>query len=102
MPNHCGHGRGPRPYRALGLFLFYDPDKPPSKTELVIAAVRGRNLEGSFYGSPFEDAGFTSSGEGVTVYMATTRDQSGPYFHSWRAKDARTLDGETYSSGRGF
>ncbi|MEO0425524.1 MAG: hypothetical protein AAF184_24535 [Pseudomonadota bacterium] len=80
--------------------LHYSPDKPPSKTELVVTAMVDGKLEGSFYGSPFSESGYTVH-RGTLLFTAVTADGTGPYLHSAR-QVGECLEGQTLSTGRGF
>ncbi|MEO0425539.1 MAG: hypothetical protein AAF184_24610, partial [Pseudomonadota bacterium] len=76
------------------------PDKPPSKTELVVTAMVDGKLEGSFYGSPFSESGYTVH-RGTLLFTAVTADGTGPYLHSARQVGG-CLEGQTLSTGREF
>lgn len=80
--------------------LHYSPDKPPSKTEMVVATMANGKLEGSFYGSPFSDSGYTVH-RGTLLFTAVTADGTGPYLHSGR-QVGECLEGQTLSTGREF
>lgn len=85
--------------------LAFSPAGELSTTEMVLPPfpehdLESRSIEGSFYGSPFEDGLLTKRGATV-IFAATTRDGSGTYFHSGRMEGGRIV-GQTWSTGRGF
>lgn len=80
--------------------LYFDPNQPPSSTEMIIRAAADGQLIGSFYQSEFEESGYTVFEEEV-LFTVQTSDNSGPYLTSGRlAGDC--IDGQTLSTGRDF
>lgn len=80
--------------------LFYSVDAPPSATQMVLNVDDQGELSGSFYGSPFEEAGLSLRSE-TLAFGAVTSDGTGPYNHSGRYVDGR-IEGQTLSTGRDF
>jgi hypothetical protein len=80
--------------------LHYAPDKPPSKTEMVVTGVAGGKLQGTFYGTEFSESGVTVFA-GQVIFTAVTADGTGPYIHSGRLA-GRCIEGQTLSVGRDF
>lgn len=85
-----------------GVCLHYSPDQPPSSTVLVLhePLTSGETISGSFYGTVFKEARFSTNG-GTPVFFAVTEDGSGEYFHTGRWADGE-FRGQTYSRGREF
>jgi len=82
--------------------LYFDPNSPPSATELVITSVKDDgSLEGSFYQSSFEIGRFTQK-DGALIISVVTSDGSGPYSTSGRLYADGRFEGQTLSTGRGF
>jgi|GEM_PF-5275725 len=82
--------------------LYFDPNGPPSATELVINAVNDDGtLEGSFYQSPFEQGRYTQK-DGALIISVVTSDGSGAYNTSGRLYPDGRFSGQTFSLGRGF
>lgn len=80
--------------------LFYSPDAPPSKTEMVIVRADDGTLDGTFYQSPFSESGYTVFEDDVLFTVATS-DNSGPYYTSGRLS-GECIDGQTLAVGRQF
>ncbi|MEM6946461.1 MAG: hypothetical protein AAF486_00050 [Pseudomonadota bacterium] len=80
--------------------LFFSPDAPPSKTVMVITAVDGGVVSGSFYGSPFQASRAIVRG-GVVQFTAVTEDGSGPCATQGRLEDG-AIEGTTFAIGRDF
>jgi hypothetical protein len=94
----------PPPSALLGTWavsLQFDPNAPPSKTQMRITRVEGGELVGTFYGSNIEAGRFVSRGS-TWVFAGRTADQSGIYWHSGRLKADGSIDGQTLSEGRKF
>lgn len=81
--------------------LRFDPNAPPSKTEMRIIGVDGGTLTGTFYGSALEEGRITSL-SATWVIGARTGDQSGAYWHSGRLQSDGSIEGQTLSEGRDF
>ena len=68
--------------------------------DLVVTAVDGQTLQGTFYGSPIENGRVNDAWD--TVHLAfTTSDGSGTYHQTARLVGDR-LEGTSHSLGRGF
>jgi hypothetical protein len=76
------------------------PGDAPYFQSLVVTAVRGTSFEGTFYGSPMEQARINTDWGAVRIAFVTS-DASGAYHHAAVIRDGR-LEGLTNSTGRNF
>lgn len=81
--------------------IRFDPDLPPSNTEMQITKVDNGALTGTFYGSEIEEGRITSLST-TLVIAGRTGDLTGAYWHSGRMQADGSIEGQTLSEGRDF
>ncbi|MEL6686607.1 MAG: hypothetical protein AAFP97_03190 [Pseudomonadota bacterium] len=82
--------------------LYFSPDAPPSKTQMVVTAVgEDSTLAGTFYDSPFLNGRYTTFDDEIRFTVVTT-DRTGPYLTSGVLGADGTMAGQTLATGREF
>jgi hypothetical protein len=76
------------------------PTDAPYLQEFVVTNISGKSFNGTFYGTPVEQARINIDWGTVRVAFVTS-DGSGAYHHSAVLKDGH-LEGLSNSTGRGF
>lgn len=81
--------------------LYFDSNAEPSATQMTLNYTEGMQLNGSFYGTPFEEAKATIFRNKV-VFTVITSDGTGEYVTTGTLGCDDEINGQTLSRGRDF